>query len=174
MDALHPDGVADVPSADPESRSVRWRSFPLVDDFPTSVLLVVLLAAAGIGVGVSFQSVGLGVLSAVLLSGSVARYFYPTWYELSESGVSVRSWLGEARKSWAAFARCDVHRVGVHLSPFGAPSALDPFRGTFLRFAGNGEAVVAFVRGHLPPGRTRGPVADADVPPDPDPDQEAA
>jgi len=137
-----PDGaVRDVP--------IRWRSFPLIDDFPKSALLVALLLAVAVGVAVSLDSIGLGVLSLVLLSLSVARYFYPTHYELSEAGLCTRSWLGRATRPWSAFANCYVHDVGVHLSPFGRPSMLDPFRGTFVRFAGNRDAVVEFVRHHV-------------------------
>ena len=143
--ARAPDGAAqEVP--------IRWRSFPLVDDFPKSALLVALLLAVAAGVAVSLDGIGLGVLSLVLLSLSVARYFYPTGYELSEPGLCTRSWLGRATRPWSAFANYYVHDVGVHLSPFGRPSVLDPFRGTFVRFTGNRDAVVGFVRRHVPSG----------------------
>lgn len=153
LDAFHADSAARMPDSQPEHESIRWRSLPLVDDFPKSALLIVILVSVAAGAAVSFQSLGLGALSLVLLLMSVARYFYPTYYALSESGVSIRSWLGHAHKPWSAFAGCYVHRVGVHLSPFGKPSPLDPFRGTFVRFAHNRDAVLKCIRQHLPPGR---------------------
>jgi len=156
VDATHDSNNEIATAHAPETVVLCWRSLPVVDDFPKSLLLVALVVVSGVGVTVAFDSVGLGVLAVVLLVMSVARYFYPTYYELSDAGVSVRSWLGRRQRPWDAFAGCYVHRVGVHLSPFVRPSALDPFRGTFVRFAGNGDVVVALVRQHVPTNETPG------------------
>jgi hypothetical protein len=125
---------------------LSWRSHPVVDDFPRSVLLVAAVAASCVAAGVCFGGAGYGLLAAALLGGSFARYFVPTRYELNRTGVSVR-FLGQTRAvAWGDVRRVSVHREGVHLSPFEQPSRLDSFRGTFLRFAGNAEEVVSFVR----------------------------
>ena len=131
------------------AETLSWRSHPVVDDYPRSALLALLLAALCVAIGASFGGVGYGALAAAVLAGSLARYFLPTRYELNESGVVVR-FLGQARRiPWAAVRRATVHRVGVFLSPFERPSRLDSFRGTLLRFAGNADEVVAFVNERL-------------------------
>ena len=131
------------------AETLSWRSFPVADDFPRSLLLIAAAGAACVGIALSFRGAGYGLLSAALLGLSLARYFLPTWYELGEAGVAVRFLGQERRIPWAEVKRATVHRAGVFLSPFERPSRLESFRGTFLRFAGNAEEVVSFVERRL-------------------------
>jgi hypothetical protein len=124
---------------------LRWRSHPLVDDYPRSLLLVAAVIAVCVGVWISFDSAGFAALAAAFLVASLARYFVPTDYELDASGASVR-FLGHLRRvGWGDVRRFFVAPEGVQLSPFARPSRLESFRGTFLRFAGNRDEVVRFV-----------------------------
>jgi hypothetical protein len=118
----------------------------VVDDFPRSLLLVAAVVAICAAAAVAFEGAGYGVLAAVLLGGSLARYFVPTDVELDEQGATLR-FLGQSRRvPWSEVRRVEIGRNGVHLSPFERPSRLDSFRGTFLRFAGNAEEVASFVQ----------------------------
>ncbi len=129
--------------------TVRWRSHPLVDDYPRSLALVAIVIAVCVGVWISFDSLVLAALSAAVLVGSLARYFAPTHYELNDAGISVR-FLGHVRRvAWGDVRRHWVAREGVELSPFARPSRLESFRGTFLRFAGNRDEVVSFVESQM-------------------------
>ena len=59
------------------------------------------------------------------------------------------------QRPWTAFRNLYPHAMGVHLSPFDRPSALDPFRGLFLRYApGMGPAAEAFCRARIPAKET--------------------
>lgn len=128
---------------------IRWRSHPVVDDFPRSLLLVGIALAVCVGVWASFESAGLALIAALVLGGSLARYFWPTDYELDAEGAAVR-FLGRLRRvAWGDVRRYFVAREGVQLSPFSRPSRLEGFRGTFLRFAGNRDEVVRFVEDRL-------------------------
>ena len=128
---------------------LRWRSHPVVDDYPHSLLLVAVVIAVCVGVWISFDSAGYAALAAAFLAGSLARYFAPTHYELDAAGVSVR-FLGHLRRvGWGDVRRFFVAPEGVQLSPFARPSRLEAFRGTFLRFAGNRDEVVSFVEGQM-------------------------
>jgi hypothetical protein len=105
--------------------------------------------AVCVAAGVGFGGAGYALLAAAMLAVSLARYFLPTWYELGEAGVAVR-FLGRVRAvPWSQVQRVATHREGVFLSPFERPSRLDPFRGTFLRFAGNADEVVSFVESRV-------------------------
>ena len=126
--------------------SLRWRSHPVADEFPRSLLNVGVLLGASVAVAVAFGGAGYGLVAAGLLGLSLARYFLPTDFELDGEGATVRL-LGHARRvPWDAVRRVLVHREGVFLSPFARRSRLDSFRGTFLRFAGNADEVTRFVR----------------------------
>ena len=129
----------------PAATTLRWRSHPVVDDFPRSLLLVGIIIGVSVLAGFAFGGAGYGLLAAVVLTVSLTSYFAPTDFELDEQGVTVRI-LGRAQRvPWTRVKRVAVHREGVHLSPFPKPSRLDSFRGTFLRFAGNAQEVVSFV-----------------------------
>jgi len=143
---VSPDGPKQAPAA---AASLRWRSHPIVDDYPRSLLLVAAVIAVCVGVWVSFGGLGYAAIAAAFLLGSLARYFVPTDYELDAAGVCVR-FLGHARRvPWEAVRRVGVRREGVQLSPFERPSRLESFRGTFLRFAGNRHEVVSFVESQM-------------------------
>ena len=132
------------------SQTVRWRSLPIVDDYPRSLLFVAVVLAGC--VGAYFVLLGAGVLLAVGLFGvTLGNYYLPTRYELDEHAVRVR-FMGRLQEiPWGRVRRVDEHKAGVFLSPFPEPSRLDSFRGTFLRFSGNAEEVLTFVREHTKP-----------------------
>lgn len=131
------------------AEAIRWRSHPVVDDYPRSLLLVAAVIAVCVGVWVSFDSAGYAALAAAFLLGSLSRYFVPTEYGLDAGGASVR-FLGHVRRvAWGDVRRHWVAREGVELSPFARASRLESFRGTFLRFAGNRDEVVSFVESQM-------------------------
>ena len=136
------------------TKTLRWRSHPLVDDYPRSLLLVAIVLAVCVGVGFSLGR-GYVLLAGAVTGASLASYFVPTCYELCDEGARVR-FLGRTRSiPWAHVRRVDVHKDGVFLSPFDKPSRLDSFRGTFLRFRGNADEVIGFVENSV----TRDPQA---------------
>jgi len=140
----------DAPAAAPQT--LRWRSCPVIDDFPWSLLLVATVAGVCVLAGIAFGGVGFALLSAALLGVSLARYFLPTQFELDAQGATVRL-LGQARRvPWTRVRRVQRGARGVFLSPFERASRLDSFRGTFLRFAGNADEVVRFVESRMAAG----------------------
>ncbi len=124
-----------------------WRSRPLADDFPRSILFIAAFLAASAAVGTVFGGAGYALLAAALLAVSLGRYCIATVYTLDGRGITVR-FLGQSRTvGWDRVKRVCEGPRGVFLSPFERPSRLDPFRGVFLRFSnGNGEKVLRFVR----------------------------
>lgn len=137
---------------------LEWTAWPLRDDWPRSGVLLAIIALVSIGVAVSFEGVTWGVFSLAVLALSVLRYLLPTRYTFDDEGVCARFAGGERRRRWPEVKAFYPHRDGVHLSPFSRPSALDPFRGMYVRFApGNREAVLTFLRervGAPPPAGT--------------------
>ena len=129
----------------PADDAVCWRSFPLADDFPRSLLFGVAVIGVSVLAGVAFQGLWAAAVAFVLLTVAMAKYVVPTHYHLDAYGVAVR-FLGQTQRTpWSRIKRFDVGPHGVFLSPFERPSRLDSFRGVLLRFARNADEVVAFV-----------------------------
>jgi hypothetical protein len=128
---------------------LEWTSLPCRRDPLLSAavgVLVVLLCGV---VYLVFRDPALLALSAVILAGSLLTHFLPTRYVLTEESASATGLLWRTQRPWREFRRyvADGHRAV--LSPFSQPSRLDGFRGMVLRFEGNREQVLEFVRRRL-------------------------
>lgn len=138
--------TSDDPPPTDASGTLSWRSLPLVDDYPKSLLLAPVSVAVCVLAGLAFGGALAAILAGVFLLISMSRYVLPTYFHLDDGNVTVR-FLGHAsRMPWSDVQRLSVDRVGVHLSPFKQPSRLDSFRGVSLRFAGNADEVIRFAK----------------------------
>jgi hypothetical protein len=83
----------------------------------------------------------------VVLTGSLAPYYLPTRYRMTEDSVSFRTFFGRGKeKPWDLFRRFQVDRHGALLSPFDNPSRLDRYHGLNLRFdEGDRERVLDYL-----------------------------
>ena len=139
-----------------DMEELRWTVHPLLDEprAKSGLLLAIVLGLSAV-ISISFGGGGYGFLAFGLLTASLSRYFLPTRYKLSTTGVRV-SHLGVRRQvSWAQVRRFSVHPDGIFLSPFDRPNRLDAFRGHFIRFGENREDVIRFVQTQLPHGSSQ-------------------
>ncbi len=112
---------------------MSWVSFPFKDDFPWSLIPIVLIIACGVFAYLVFYQIFFGLVAVLLLFSSLVKYFFPTTYSLTEQDIKIK-FLGSVKTySWSRFKKFYVHKDGVHLSPFEKLTGLDPFRGVYLR-----------------------------------------
>ena len=126
-----------------------WISHPLKEEPPakTVCLIIIILTVTSI-VGWSFENVGFALISLILLTASMSRYFCPTHYTLDTEIFTV-SHLGMRRHHhWINFRRAIIHPDGIFISPFTSPHRLDSFRGQFLRTT-NPDEIYHVVRQHI-------------------------
>lgn len=111
-----------------------WTSHPLRDEpMPKSVFLILIILSSSFIIGWSFQSYTFALVSCVLLSTAMSRYFLPTRYTLDENGFVITHLGFKKTYAWSQFHRADPHPDGIFLSPFTKPHRLDTFRGQFLK-----------------------------------------
>ncbi len=126
--------------------SVRWRSHPLIDEFPRSLLCIAAIGGACAATYVAFDGLSTVLTAAAVLSASLAPYLLPTTYELDDQGVTVR-FLGTRRYiPWSRIRRVVIGRRGMLVSEVPQPSRRASFKSIVLRFNANPEEVIAFVR----------------------------
>ena len=130
---------------------LTWKSCPVIDDYPKSILLIVIIAVVIAAVCIGFREMWFVILTAVLLVFSLIRYFAPSTYILEDTKIKIIL-LGLTREyKWSSFSNYNVSKIGVYLSPFKKPSPLDSFRGCLIRFGKKGkggpfpEEVVEFI-----------------------------
>jgi hypothetical protein len=101
-----------------------------------------MIALGAVAAWWGFRSILAGILSLALLVGSVSDYLLPVRYRLSEAGAEAAGLLFRRRMKWSEVRRVVRDELGVKLSPLPRHSRLEAYRGIYLWFAGNGEAVV--------------------------------
>jgi hypothetical protein len=121
---------------------LEWSVWPAKEKPLLSLGLIVLLFAIWIAVGYIYREAIWVVLAVVLLSGAVAPYFVITRYRLDEEGIATKRYLTPMKKRWEELRSFYPDKNGVLVSPFAKPSRLENFRGMYLRFGGNREAVL--------------------------------
>ena len=127
-----------------ERELLRWRSIPAKRAIRTTVLVTIVVVGVPVLLAVWYGPF-FGLLGILILGGSLLSFFLPTDYVLTDLAVA-RRYLGiDQKRKWSEFRSYYPDKNGVLLSPFPGPSRLENFRGMYLRFEGNREAVLAVV-----------------------------
>jgi hypothetical protein len=123
-----------------------WRTHRLRER-PAMLLAVVpcLLLTAFAGSSVLGSPLA-GLLAAGLVAASISDYLFPVRYELRRSGASAVCLFSRQEISWERVRTVWLAEDGVKLSPLARRSRLEAFRGVFLRFGSDREAVLEAVR----------------------------
>lgn len=128
---------------------LTWVSHPVKRNLRNSILLSLFLVILWAIVYIITDSVLFLVLSVVIMLGSLSPFYLPTRYELTEDKVKVNYVFHSMEKSWTLYRSYYPDKNGVLLSPFPRPSRLESFRGVYIRFAGNKEEVLGFIKGKM-------------------------
>lgn len=107
-----------------------------------SAFIVVVVAL----VRITTDSQAFAVLALVVMAASLAKFYFPTKYRLDSKGVTVKTTTQTLVKEWKLYRSCYPDKNGILLSPFASTSRLENFRGIYLMFQGNNEAVTAFCK----------------------------
>lgn len=129
--------------------SLAWVSHPMKRRPMVAATVSVFIVVCGVLIQVSTDSPWFAGLGMVVLFASLAKFYFPTKYELSDEGVTVKTTTQTLKKEWKLFRSFYRDKNGVLLSPFAEPSRLENFRGMYLIFDRNGDEVIAFVGRHI-------------------------
>lgn len=138
------------PVIEPESgETLEWVSHPVKRRPWVSVAVSVFIVACCAITFVSTGSTWFAGLALAILTGSLAKFYFPTRYRLSSKGVTIKTTTQTLTKEWKLYRSCYPDRNGILLSPFEEPSRLENFRGLYLIFNNNADDVTSFVRRHI-------------------------
>jgi len=128
-----------------ENDVLEWSSFLAAENKPRTLLVSLFLIILFVVMYVSFGSLWF-IVSMLLLGGSLAPYFAPTRYRMTEEGVEAFQFFHTTRKTWESFRSYYEDRKGVLLSPFDRPSRLENYRGLYLRFGDRRDEVMTYIK----------------------------
>lgn len=132
-----------------EEEALIWTSHPLKRNKRNTVLVILFLILAPLIVLIATNSLFFVFLSLIILLGSLASFFLPTTYELSQDKIRVRFFINKKEMDWDKYRSFYVDKNGVLLSPFEKPSRLENFRGIYIRFEQNKDEVVNFIKSRI-------------------------
>lgn len=132
-----------------EQKEISWTSHPIVDDFPKSILAVFLVIFFSVAMGYCFAHPGFGLLSFLIISLSMLPYFLPVKYHIDETNLTIKFMFFTTIRPLSKFKNYYHNQTGVNLSTFSQPSALDSFRGHYLRFKENKSEVLEFLKNKI-------------------------
>jgi hypothetical protein len=128
-----------------ETILLRWTTQPAKQRPLAAVLVTVFLLVTGMLVYYATMSRIFGGLALLVLFLSLAKFYLPTTFTLTDRSVSIKTTTQTVRKGWEQYRSFYPDKNGVQLSPFAEPSRLENFRGMYLIFAGNREEVLRVV-----------------------------
>ena len=131
-----------------ESGEMNWTVHPARKYPRKAVATVMLIIIFCVIVLWSFHSVFWVVVSAVVLTASLARFFFPTKYRMTDEFVEVNFLGFRQKRSWKNLRRVDKTKNGVFLSPFLKYNRLENYRGLLVICDGNQSEVFDFARKH--------------------------
>jgi len=127
-------------------RALEWTHHP----WKATPLKMIALWIINLGITAivyfSFPEKLFALLAFLVLFGSTMSIYLPIRYRFTPEGVTVFFLGVPSFRPWKHYHQAYVHENGVFLTSMPRPSRLDPFRGHFLKYAGNREAVVNYVR----------------------------
>jgi hypothetical protein len=132
-----------------EAPLIEWTCHPAKRRPWVTALVTVFALSAVVIVYFVGESRLFAVLALLIMWGSLAKFYFPTTYRLFESHIMVKTLMQSLKKDWSQYRSCYPDKNGILLSPFAQPSRLENFRGLYLMFEGNGEAVTACVKTRL-------------------------
>jgi hypothetical protein len=132
------------------SATIRWRDWPLANDWRKSWLL----PAGIICVGALLAWLGggwlIGLIAVAALALAVWQYLLPVTYEISSPGIR-RYALGRMRLvPWTAIRAYQLRPTGVVFFQRSDPTAVDLLSSLFVPYPSDEDEIVVAIRLYLP------------------------
>ena len=129
--------------------ALEWTCHPVKRKPLVSALVTLFIFVVVALVYYTTASRAFGVLAAVVMLASLAKFYFPTTYRLTYERITIKTTTQTLRKDWSIYRSCYPDKNGILLSPFVRPSRLENFRGIYLMFANNRDEVTEFVKAHI-------------------------
>ncbi|MBX3111642.1 MAG: hypothetical protein KF857_06495 [Fimbriimonadaceae bacterium] len=110
------------------------------------VVVVAVAVLAGLFAFAFLRNILASLLGVGAVLVSTAELFLPIRFTLDEQGARRKCGLSVVEVKWADVLQVVESEDGVRLSTVAPGSKLEPFRGVFLRFSGNRDAVLGKIR----------------------------
>jgi hypothetical protein len=119
-----------------------WKSHPARERPVAMVFVVIFCLIIFYSVYHFTHSPLMVITSVVILTISLATFFFPTTYTIFEGKVKIKYLFTEKERNMTAFRAVYAGQRGVLLSPYISPTRMENFRGFYLRYGQDNKAEV--------------------------------
>jgi hypothetical protein len=128
------------------ARVLEWTVHPVKRQPWVSAAVSLFVILVAVCVYSWMESHFFTILALLIMLGSLAKFYFPTHYKLTDKSVTVKTTTQTLVKEWKLYRSSYPDKKGILLSPFVTSSRLENFRGLYVMFEKNNEQVTAFVR----------------------------
>jgi len=136
---------------------IIWTVHPMKDNPKKGIVFWIILAiviwAVYWNIETAFPpavSIIYTIMAALILLVSLASFYLPTKFTLNENGAEQVRWFYRKKMEWARVRSVVDENTGLFLSPFPVRRRLENYRGMYLYYRGNRDAILAVVRRYKP------------------------
>lgn len=126
---------------DPEQTILEWKVYLAARQPARAAVACLLMLAAGAIAYLAWGHLGYAALTVGLLMGSLADFFFPVRFRLTDQAAYSRGVISLRRLPWDRVRACCHDAQGIKLSPLPRPSRLEAYRGVYLWLNANGQEV---------------------------------
>lgn len=130
--------------------TIRWRSWPLVDNVSWSWLIPVGMLAVGAAVWWLGGGPMVGLIAVAALGISLWQFMLPVTFEITPMGVRRFALRHMRLVPWQAIRAYQLRTTGVLFFQRSDPTTLDLLSGLFVPYPRDEDEVVVAVRLYLP------------------------
>ena len=141
--------IADTETEQPAVVLLEWITHPMKKRPVAAVLVSAFIILIPLMVLYISQSKWFAMLSMIVLFASVAKFYFPTKFILTDRDVTVKGSTQTITKKWSEFRSFYPDKNGVLLSPFIGPSRLENFRGLYLICNDNRQMVIDCIKKYV-------------------------
>ena len=129
---------------------LQWRCHPLRRKPWVSIKVSIFVILVGVLVYYATDnSKAFATLALVVMFASLAKFYFPTSYKLTERNVIVKTTTQTLTKDWSIYRSFHPDKNGILLSTFARPTRLENFRGLYLMFSENRNEVIEIVKDRI-------------------------
>ena len=132
-----------------EHTELGWVCHPVQEHHWKALVVLLVMLATGVGLYLMTGEESWSLIGLAFLMLGVYDFLLPTVFRLDRHGVESRVLFFTRRKPWSALRSYHIGPNGVLVSPFPGRHRMEAHRGIFIRFRGNRDEVLAFVRERL-------------------------
>jgi len=138
-----------TPATVEETTLLEWTTHPMKRRPVAATLVTLFITLCAVLAWYATEMLWFGVLALIVLVASLAKFYLPTKFKLTDKAVSIKTTATTVRKEWKHFRSFYADKNGVLLSPFVEPSRLENFRGMYLIFNENRDDVIKIISSHV-------------------------